>query len=128
MSKKLWFVLVALLVLASLSCKALSGSGGSEAVPGMAGKWQDTETSTIHTIVWQGGQYVVTSCANPGETPFPITYQNWDSSSQTLTWTYHVPSSSYDVTFVTVAVNGDQLETTWSGTAGQGTETLVRVP
>ncbi len=135
-TKKVLFVFVSALlafVLIACSCSSLipniTGGGGggssSEAIPGLAGKWQDPETMDVHTIVWQNNTYVVTSTVAPDGTNYPVV--NQDFSNNTLTWTYSVPSGAV-VTFTVQSVSGDSLYTTWSNDqSSSGDETLSRV-
>ncbi len=100
-------------------------SNGNEAVPGLAGKWQDPETNDVHTVVWTGDSYNVVSTISPSGANYQVTAQDW--SNGVLTWTYSVPGGSV-VTFVVQSVSGDNLYTTWSNQSNSGTETLHRVP
>jgi hypothetical protein len=93
--------------------------------PDLAGSWRDNETRTIHTIRWQDDHFVVVSSIVERGEVFQITAQSWRDGI--LTWTYYVPSTKYSVTFKTVALSGDNLRCSWSGTAGAGFETLSRV-
>jgi hypothetical protein len=102
-------------------------SSNQEAIPGMAGKWLDTDTQVVHTIEWQNGQYVVTSAIDPDEGSYAITNQSWFNN--TLTWTYYRPATDVSVTFETVSVAGDVLNTNWTNSNGDsGTWGLERVP
>ncbi len=129
--KLLLTVFCAVLVFAIIacSCSSLIPTGGgstTEAIPGLAGKWQDPETKDVHTIVWQNNGYVVTSTISPDGTNYPVTSQSW--SNNVLTWTYSVPGGA-KVSFTVVSVSGDSLSTTWSNDQNSsGTETLSRVP
>ena len=122
---------VAMLVIAC-SCSSLipSGtavpSGNQEAVPGMAGKWQDPESKDTFVIAWQDNKYVVTSVTWES-TSYSITSQSWDGSS--LTWSYYDTDLSLTTTYSTISLSGDSLYTNWSYDNGTGgTETLGRVP
>jgi hypothetical protein len=112
-------------VSASSSNPGVNPSNGNEAVPGLAGKWEDPETNDVHTVVWLGDSYEVVSTIAPGGASYPVTAQDW--SNGVLTWTYSVPGGSV-VTFVTQYVSGDNLYTSWSNQSSSGTETLHRVP
>jgi hypothetical protein len=113
--------------LAPQATAAVPANNSSEPIPGLAGKWQDPDTTTVHTIAWQGGKYVVVSANNPDNGSYQVTSQDW--SGGVLTWTYYVPSSGYSVSFETVSVSGDSLYTNWSNDQGaSGIETLQRVP
>jgi hypothetical protein len=102
--------------------EAISG----EPIEGLEGFWQDTETQTVHTIVWDGNQYFVASANNPGSGSYEVTTQSWDNGK--LSWTYYVEANDTSVTFDTIAVAGDSLFTNWSNSLGDsGTETLERV-
>jgi hypothetical protein len=136
--RKFWFVLIgAVLAMAVIACSCGSllptptsapPSGSSqEAIPGLAGKWLDPDTTgTYHVIVWQNGKYVVTQTMNPSRGGNEVTSSDW--SNGVLTWTYCVPNGAC-VTTVTVAVHGDNLDTTWSNDQGySGTTTMTRMP
>jgi hypothetical protein len=104
----------------------IGGGSTTEAIPGLAGSWEDPETSDVHTIIWQNNTYVVTSTTAPDGTDYPVVDQSF--SNNVLTWTYAVPDRA-TVTFVVESVSGDSLYTTWSNDQGNsGTETLSRVP
>jgi hypothetical protein len=97
-----------------------------ETMPGLAGKWQDPETTDTFVIAWQDGQYVVTS-VTWGTNTYSITSQSWDGSS--LTWTYYDTDLPMSVTYSTTSISGDNLYVDWSYTDGKyGNETLSRVP
>jgi hypothetical protein len=112
-------------VTGSGSNPGVNPSSSNEAIPGLAGKWQDPETNDVHTVVWLGDSYEVVSTIAPGGASYPVTAQDW--SNGVLTWTYSVPGGSV-VTFVTQYVSGDNLYTSWSNQSSSGTETLFRVP
>jgi hypothetical protein len=98
-----------------------------EPIPGLAGKWDDPDTHTVHTIAWIVDSYVVTSSVNPNNGSYEITDQNWDGSS--LTWTYYVAVNKLSVTIKTISVDGDTLNFSWSQTSGEsGTDAYTRVP
>ena len=106
---------------------AVPADNSSGPIPGLAGKWQDPETYTVHTIAWQNGRYVVVSSIDAQEGSYQVTSQDWTNGS--LTWTYYVASTGYSVSFQTLAVSGDSLYTNWWNDQGaSGTETLQRVP
>ena len=136
--KKFWLVLIgAVLGLVVIACSCSNiiptptvapPSGGSgEAIPGLAGKWLDPDTSgTYHVIAWQNNQYVVTATMNPNRGGNEVTSSTW--ANGVLTWVYCVPDGAC-VTTKTVSVNGDNLDTTWSNDQGlDGTTTLTRMP
>jgi|WetSurMetagenome_2_1015567.scaffolds.fasta_scaffold209659_1 hypothetical protein len=133
-AKKFWFVVAGSLlafVLIACSCSSLipnlsKGGTSGEAVPGMAGKWLDPDTSgTYHVIVWQNGKYEVTQTINPDRGANEVTESNWDGT--TLTWKYCVTDGPC-VTTKTVSVSGDNLETTWESENGNsGTTTMTRM-
>jgi hypothetical protein len=124
------FVLAMLVI--ACSCSSLIPTASSpqpsnqEAMPGLAGTWQDQETSDTFIIAWQNGQYVVTS-VTWGEDSYSITSQSWTGSS--LTWSYYDTYISLTVTHSTTSLSGDSLYANWSYSDGtSGTETLGRVP
>ncbi len=118
-------VLAIVIIACTCSLTPLIGGGG-EAVPGLAGRWQDPETYTIHVVEWNGSAYVVSDSIDDDGEDFVVTEQSW--SGGVLTWTYRVGSSDTYVTFETISVSGDNLYTNWWNTTGDyGTETLERV-
>ena len=124
------FVLAMLVIACSCSSLIPFGSStpstGQEAMPGLAGTWQDPDTSDTFVIAWQNGQYVVTSVTWEG-TSYSITSQSWTGSS--LTWSYYDTYISLTVTHSTTSLSGDSLYANWSYSDGtSGTETLGRVP
>lgn len=133
--KKFWFVVIGAVlafVLIACSCTNISNlipksSGGGEAVPGLAGKWLDPDTTgTYHVIEWQSGKYVVTATMNPERGANEVTSSDW--SNGVLTWVYCVQDGAC-VTTKTVSVSGDNLETTWSNDQGNsGSTTMTRMP
>jgi hypothetical protein len=139
--RKFWLVLVgavAGLVIIACSCSSLlpkttpspqpgQPSNSQEAIPGLAGRWNDPDTTgTVTTIVWQNGQYVVQSVINPSRGGNEVTESSW--ANGVLTWTYCVPNGNC-ITSKTVSVSGDSLDTTWEDDRGySGTTTFERVP
>jgi hypothetical protein len=120
---------LAVMVIIACSCSDITnlvgGGTSTEAVPGMAGTWQDPETSDIFVIAWQSDKYVVTSVTWEG-TSYDITEQSW--SGTVLTWTYYIPENDLSLTYETTSLSGDSLYTNWWNDAGgSGTETLGRV-
>jgi hypothetical protein len=101
----------------------------TEAIPGLAGKWQDPETTDTATIVWENNQYVVTSVIWETSS-YQITSQSW--SGGVLTWSYYDTdlSPARTTTYTTTSLNGDTLNVSWSydDGSGNGAETLSRVP
>ncbi len=108
-------------------------ANNQEPMPGLAGRWNDpdtitdtTPTPTVTTIAWENGQYVVTSVINPSRGGNEVTNSSW--SNGVLTWTYCVPNG-YCITSVTVSLNGDKLDTTYTDDQGNsGTTTFERAP
>ena len=129
--KVLFTVLSFFLAMAVIACSCSSiipttttGSGGGEAIPGMAGTWKDPETSDTFVIAWQNNAYKVTSVTWEG-TAYTIKSQNWDGSS--LTWSYLDTDLNITVTYETVSLNGSNLDVNWSyDTGASGTETLTK--
>ncbi len=118
---------LAVMVIIACSCSDISLPNGNdpEAIPGLAGSWQDPETSDVFVIAWQNSKYVVTSVTWEG-TSYDITSQSWDGSS--LTWSYYIPESDVSLSYQTTSLSGDSLYTNWWNDAGgSGTETLGRV-
>jgi hypothetical protein len=122
---------VAMLVIAcscsSLIPAATAQPSGQETMPGLAGKWQDPETTDTATIVWQNNKYVVTSVTWEAHS-YDITSQSWDGSK--LTWSYYDTDLALTTTYSTTSLSGDNLYVDWSYSdgSGSGTETLSRVP
>ncbi len=108
-------------------------ASSQEAMPGLAGSWNDpdtitatTTTPTVTTIAWENGQYVVKSVINPSRGGNEVTKSSW--SDGVLTWTYCVPDGNC-ITSQTVSVNGDSLDTTWTDDQGNsGETTFERAP
>ena len=130
--KKFWLVLIGSILgmaVIACSCNSLipSSTGKGEAIPGLAGKWLDPDTTgTYHIIAWQNNQYVVTETTNPNRGKNEVTSSTW--AGGVLTWTYCVPDGAC-VTTKTVSVSGDNLETTWENDQGlTGSTTLTRMP
>ena len=120
------FVLAMLVIACSCSSLIPTGSSNQEAMPGLAGTWQDPDTSDTFVIAWQNGQYEVTS-VTWGEESYSITSQSWTGSS--LTWSYYDTTIPMTVTHSTTSLSGDSLYANWSYSDGRsGTETLDRVP
>jgi hypothetical protein len=118
--------LMAMVVIAC-SCTSLTPTMTAPVnpMPGLEGYWLDTESNDVHVIKWQNGQYVVTAVNDPEYGSFAVVSQSWNGSI--LTWTYQVSYNDYSVTFTTVSVSGDILNTYWSNSAGSsGTEALER--
>ncbi|MFA5873011.1 MAG: hypothetical protein WC832_03520 [Anaerolineales bacterium] len=122
------FVLAMLVIACSCSSlipTASPPSNNQEAMPGLAGTWQDPETTDTFVIAWQNGQYEVVSATWEG-TSYSITSQSWTGSS--LTWSYYDSTLSLTVTYTTTSLSGDSLYVDWSYSDGtSGTETLSRV-
>jgi hypothetical protein len=125
------FVLAMLVI--ACSCSSIlptattQPSSGQEAMPGLAGKWQDPETTDTATIVWQNNTYTVTSVTWKTSS-YSITSQSWDGT--TLTWSYYDTDLSLTTTYKTTSLSGDSLYVDWSYSdgSGSGTETLSRAP
>lgn len=105
-------------------------ASGQEAMPGLAGKWIDPDSSgggTISTIEWQNGGYVVTSVINTGRGPNELTTTSW--SNGVLTWEY-CPSGMHCITQQTVSLDGDVLtvDWVWSDGGNSGISLLERRP
>ena len=78
-----------------------------EALPGLAGNWQDPQTKLVHSIAWKGeGVYAVLYVEDDLYSARQIESQSW--SNKILTWTY--VESGDMMTFKTEALQGDQLE------------------
>jgi hypothetical protein len=125
----LTFVLAMLVIACSCSSiipTAKPPSSSQEAMPGLAGTWQDPQTYDTFVIAWVNNSYVVQSVVYEG-TNYSITSQSWSGSS--LTWTYYIPESTTTLSYQTTSLSGDSLYTNWWNDGGaSGTETLARVP
>ena len=98
---------------------------GQEAMPGLAGTWQDPQTNDQFVIAWQNNTYVVTSVTWEG-TSYSITSQSWNGS--VLNWTYVDTDLNLTVTHSTTSLSGDNLNANWSYSDGtSGSETFNRV-
>ena len=97
---------------------------GQEAMPGLAGTWQDPQTNDQFVIAWQNNTYVVTSVTWEG-TSYSITSQSWNGS--VLSWTYVDTDLNLTVTHSTTSLSGDNLNANWSYSDGtSGSETFTR--
>ena len=97
----------------------------NDAVPSLAGTWQDPETGDIFVITRTGGGFEVTSVTWE-DTTYELSEQSWDGT--TLIWTYYIPENEIFLTYETVSLSGDKLYTNWSNSGGDsGTETLERI-
>jgi hypothetical protein len=106
---------------------ATSPATGGEAMPGLAGRWNDPQTTgTVTTILWTNNQYIVQSVINPSRGGNEVTKTSW--AAGVLTWTYCVPGGNC-ITSVTVSVSGNNLDTVWTDDQGNsGQDTLTRAP
>jgi hypothetical protein len=143
--KKFWLVLIgaiAGMVIIACSCSSLiptptptsapesttnPPASSQEAMPGLAGRWNDPDTSgTVTTIIWDKSQYMVQSVINPSRGGNEVTKSSW--SNDVLTWTYCVPNGNC-ITTATVSVNGNSLDTTWTDDqSNSGQTTFERAP
>jgi hypothetical protein len=143
--RKFWLVLLGVILgMAIIACSCSSliptskptsaplpatnpSATNQEAMPGLAGRWNDPDTKgTVTTIAWENGQYVVKSVINPSRGGNEVTKSSW--SNGVLTWTYCVPNGNC-ITSRTVSVSGDSLNTTFTDDQGNsGTTTFTRVP
>jgi hypothetical protein len=129
-TQKKWIVPFAIglaFVLIACSCSSLSDlfPGGGEAMPGLAGHWEHPNTGVVCIIEWGQNTYTVTSCIDDDGEILILTDQSW--ANGTLTWTMHVPSTGYDISFQTVRLQGDSLFVNRWGTAGSDNDVLQRV-
>ena len=98
-------------------------SDTSSPVADMSGRWKDTESNTVMTIVRSGSGFRVTHAVDTddGEV-YPITSTRW--SNGVLKWEYDVPSTGYHLKFETTRLAGDRLHTKWANQKSSGTEIL----
>jgi len=102
-----------------------------EAMPGLAGKWIDPDSSgggTISTIVWENGGYVVTEVVNPSRGGNELKSFSWKNG--VLTWEY-CPSDMQDcIIQYTISLSGNTLTVDWTWSSGNnsGTSELKRQP
>jgi len=127
---KILISLALVVLLASvLACTIGSSGGGNtspEPMPGLAGKWRDVYEGTVHTIVWTGTTYKVTSSVNDESGRYEILSEEWDGN--TFTFVYRVPDGA-DVTIECVSVRGDELDINWWSTNGNsGEDVFYREP
>ncbi len=100
-------------------------SSSQEAIPGLAGTWQDPDTGDQVMITWQGNTYVVASVTWQGDT-YSISSQAWNGKS--LSWTYDDTDLGLTVTYTTTSLSGSDLNAVWSYSDGtSGPVTLTRV-
>lgn len=115
---------------ASLGCAHTGASNqiteAPKAASPLAGAWIDLETNSVLTIAEQGGKLrVVSVVAQDGE-DYPITQQ--EQRGGDLAFTYHVPSTGYDVTIITKGVEGNTLKSTWANANASGEQDFERAP
>ena len=96
----------------------------SKGIPSLEGVWEDPETNTLYTIHQQGEGYTVVSAIDDDGEVYEVSDVVWENSI--LKWTVRTPSTGYVFRYTTIALRGDELECSWSGTHGSGTETLNR--
>ncbi|MBN2386214.1 MAG: hypothetical protein JXB85_04285 [Anaerolineales bacterium] len=84
---------------------------------GMEGAWQNPQTLTITTIVWNGSDFVVTGCASPTQGACEVVNQVWDMGI--LTWTVSFPLSEVTARYQTVSVSADLLYVNWASSTNQ---------
>ena len=104
---------------------------GQEALPGLAGKWIDPDSSgggTVSTIAWQNGTYVVTSVVNSSRGGNELSKSSW--ANGVLSWEYCPANMQHCIFQTTVSLNGDTLTVNWVWTGGgnSGTSELKRQP
>jgi hypothetical protein len=110
---------------------AASPTANLEAMPGLAGRWIDPDSSngdTVSTIVWQNNTYVVTSVINSKRGGNELKTFSW--ANGVLTWRY-CPSNMQDCIIQnTVTLNGNTLTVSWAWSSGNnsGTSDLQRQP
>ncbi len=120
------FLLVLLLAAACGTTGSQGKGGGSRSDhAALVGVWEDTDTGTRFTVAMQRGVAHVTSIVDSDGEVFEIRAEGWEDGK--LTWTYFVPSTSYENTFVVTQIGRDMLDSTWAGTGGSGTQALARV-
>jgi hypothetical protein len=110
---------------------ATAPATSQEAMPGLAGKWIDPDSTngdTISTIEWANGGYVVTSVINVNRGGDELKTSSWENG--VLTWVY-CPANMQDcIKQTTVSLNGDTLTVDWVWSSGNnsGTSDLQRKP
>ncbi len=120
------FILAMLVIACSCSSLIPTGlTGGTEPMPGLAGKWENPDTNDVFEIAWQNNQYVVLSATWEG-TSYTIDSQSWTGSS--LIWSYYDTDLAVTVSLETTSLSGDILYVNWSLSDGtSGTAALNRV-
>ena len=101
---------------------------GQEAIPGLAGNWLDPDTTgTITTIVWENGEYKITTISNPSRGVNELSWYTWENN--VLSWEY-CPENMHCITSQLVGVNGDSMTADWwwSDGGNGATTTYQRVP
>ena len=106
-------------------------AASQEALPGLAGKWIDPDSSgggTTSTIAWQNGTYVVTSVINSSRGGNELKNSSW--SNGVLSWEYCPTTMQHCIFQTTVSINGDTLTVNWvwDGGGNSGTSDLQRQP
>jgi hypothetical protein len=106
-----------------------SPATGLEAMPGLAGKWVDPDSTngdTVSMIVWSNGTYVVTSVINSSRGQNELKTYSWVNG--VLTWEYCPSTMQHCIIQNTVTLGGDTLtvDWSWSGGGNSGTSDLQR--
>ncbi len=110
---------------------ATSPADSQEAIPGLAGKWIDPDSTngdTVSTIVWLKGAYSVTSVVNSSRGGNELKSSSW--ANGVLTWRY-CPTNMQDCIIQhTVTLNRNTLTVSWVWSSGNnsGTSDLQRQP
>lgn len=111
------------------ACATTGGAVASDAVrrdsQALVGVWRDTDTDTRFTVQLKDGVAHLVSVIDDDGEVFEIRQQGWEDGR--LTWTYYVPSTQYQNTFVITTIGPNMLDSTWTGTSGSGTQALERV-
>ncbi|MFA7332498.1 MAG: hypothetical protein WC326_15625 [Candidatus Delongbacteria bacterium] len=114
-----------LLVMGCMPGKGSLSAADKAAMAPYVGVWQDLETLSLTTVVLKADQLQVQSVVDADGENFPVTAQKWDGT--VLSWTYHVPSSGYNVRIATTGLDGDILNSTWANDEASGTQEFKRL-
>lgn len=90
----------------------------------LLGVWA-TEGGARYTITAEEGEYAL-GIVDYDDEVFEVRSVTWDDG--VLAWTYHVPSTGYDVSEETTSISEDRLDLQWENQTGAtGTDVLTRV-
>jgi hypothetical protein len=122
----------ALVAMLFIGCAHTTGKGSDGSPSALAadlvpyvGTWRDLETNALTQVVNRNGQLGVETIIDQDGELFKITKEAMVDGH--FMWSYHVPSTGFDVTIQTIAVHGDTLKTTWKNAQASGEQDFERV-